>query len=54
MTLDLKEKCNVNYKIIQPQTHRGITHQNRSPITQVMKSRSAVLGSRSGSHWNYG
>jgi len=56
MTLDLKEKCDVNYKIIQPQTHRGITHQNRElqthrgiplqnqiPITQVMEFRTQLL-----------
>jgi len=31
-----------------------IPHQNRNPITQVMESRSAVLGSHSENRWYYG
>jgi len=40
-------------KIINPQIQRGISRPNRDPITQVMDSRSAVLGSHTESHWNY-
>jgi len=45
---------NVVHKRIPPQIHRGIPRLNRDPITQIMESRSAVLGSHSESHWNYG
>jgi len=45
---------NVDCKKTQPQTHRGIPQQNREPIAQVMGSGSAVLGSCSESHWEYG
>jgi len=44
---------NVEYLEISPRTHRGIPRLNRNPITQDMKSRSAVLGSLIESHWNY-
>jgi len=40
-------------KIINPQIQRGISRPNWDPTTQVMGSRSAVLGSHTESHWNY-
>jgi len=54
MTIDKNEILNVEYKRILTQIHRGIPRLNRYPITQVMGSRSAVLGSHSERHWNYG
>jgi len=45
LTLDKKKDYYVDYKKIQPEIHRGISRQNRDPITQVMESISAVLGS---------
>jgi len=49
-----KRNFNVEYKIIRPQTQKGIPRPNRDSVTQVMESRSAVLGSNSEAHWNYG
>jgi len=50
----LNKNLNVAYKKIHPQIHRGIPHQNRDPIAKVMGSGSAVLGSHSESHLEYG
>jgi len=54
LTLVKTKYLNVEFLKIQPQTHRGIPRPNRSPISQVVKVRKAVLGSHSELQWNYG
>jgi len=44
LSLLKKKYLNVEYKRIEPQIHRGIPHQNRIPITQVMEFRRADFG----------
>jgi len=53
LTLGKKNTFNVEYQRILPQIHRDITRRNRTTLTKVMESGSAVLGPHLESHWNY-